>query len=546
MLDDLQLDPITDPHAREVIPRLLNHIETLRTEVDGLKAEILFLRDENNRLKGEQGRPMGPHGRTAAPNISSETERRMPRGRVRQPKNDQIAIDREVRCPVDPTVLPPDAQYKGTVVVIVQDLELHTDNIRFLKEKWYAPSTGQTYLGPLPDGYDGQFGPQLKSLAWLLANVGQMSQPKILEVFRSAGIRISRGHLGQILIQQANLDAEATEVAEANLAATPWQQVDHTATRVNGDDQQCHILTTPLATVAHTRPGKDRLSMLDSLRNNRPRTFLWNTEAEAILFQRGLSAGVRRNLDLLPRDTVFDEAKLMQQLDTHVSNAGRTQRQWIIEALALAAYRAATDEPVVQLLLSDDAPQLGGICAEHALCWVHDGRQYKKLRPRVALHHETLRTFLEDYWAYYHELRVSQEAPTATERERLEARFDTLFATVTGYAALDDRIAKTSANRTELLQVLAHPELPLHNNAAELGGRARVRRRDVRFGPRTAGGVRAWDVGLTLVATAKKLGVNIYAYIQDRLTGRNELPSLADLITQRAQELNLGASWATP
>jgi hypothetical protein len=49
-----------------------------------------------------------------------------------------------------------------------------------------------------------------------------------------------------------------------------------------------------------------------------------------------------------------------------------------------------------------------------------------------------------------------------------------------------------------------------------------------------------------LVATAKKLGVNIYQYIEDRLSGRNQLPSLADLITQRAQELNLGASWASP
>lgn len=73
-----------------------------------------------------------------------------------------------------------------------------------------------------------------------------------------------------------------------------------------------------------------------------------------------------------------------------------------------------------------------------------------------------------------------------------------------------------------------------------------MRRRDVSVGPRTEAGTRAWDVGLTLVATAKKLGVNIYHYMQDRLSGRNELLSLADLITQRAQELKLGASWATP
>lgn len=544
MLDDLQLDQITEPHAREVLRRLLNLVETLSAEVERLKAEVQQLRDENNRLKGEQGRPKGPQGRRPAQDLSSEAERRVPRRRARQAKNDQLHIDREVPCPVDPMVLPPDAQRKGTVPVIVQDLVLQTDNVRFLKEKWYAPSTGQTFLGALPPGYDGQFGPNLISLVWLLANVGQMSQPKILEVVRAAGIVISSGHLGHLLLQQPTLDAEATAVADASLHATPWQQVDHTATRVKGADHQCHILTTPFATVAHTRPGKDRMATLDSLRNNRPRTFRFNADAEALLAQRGLSRGVRRNLAHVPRDTVLDEPTLTRLLDQHVANAGRKQRQWIVEALALAAYRAATDEPVVQLLLSDDAPQLAGICATHALCWVHDGRHYKKLHPVLAQHVDLLHTFLKGYWGYYRELRAYQDAPTTGERVRLAARFDTLFATVTGYDALDDRIAKTRANRTELLQVLAHPELPLHNNAAELGCRARVRRRDVSFGPRTEAGVRAWDVGLTLVATAKKLGVNIYAYIHDRISGRCELPPLADLITQRAQERNLGASWA--
>lgn len=424
---------------------------------------------------------------------------------------------------------------------------LRTDNVRFLKEKWYAPSTGQTYLGELPPGFDSQFGPDLKSLAWLLTNVGLMSQPKLLEVVRAAGVKISSGHLGQMLMHQhPNLDAEAKTLAEASLAATPWQQLDHTATRVKGKDQHCHMLTTPLATVAHTQPRKDRLASLDSLRNNRPRTFRCNADAEALLLQRRLSSGVRRNLTHLPWDTELDEPTLQELLDTSVANAVPTQRQWIVEALALAAYRAATDEPVVQLLLSDDVPQLSGICAEQALGWVHDGRHDKKLRPRVALHYEALRDFRKDYWAFYHELRAYQEAPEATVRARLDARFDELFATVTGYDDLDARIAKTRAKRTERLQVLAHPELPLHNNTAELGCRARVRRRDVSFGPRTAAGTRAWDVGLTLVATAKKLGVNIYHSIQDRLSGRNELPSLADLITQRAQDLNLAGSWPTP
>ena len=94
--------------------------------------------------------------------------------------------------------------------------------------------------------------------------------------------------------------------------------------------------------------------------------------------------------------------------------------------------------------------------------------------------------------------------------------------------------------------MLEHPEIPLHNNPAELGARQRVRKRDVSFGPRTADGARAWDTFMTLAETAKKLGVSFYQYIHDRVSDANRLPSLADEITRQAQDLNLGASWATP
>jgi hypothetical protein len=71
----------------------------------------------------------------------------------------------------------------------------------------------------------------------------------------------------------------------------------------------------------------------------------------------------------------------------------------------------------------------------------------------------------------------------------------------------------------------------------------RVRKRDVSFGPRTPDGAKAWDTFMTLTATAKKLGVSIYRYIHDRVSDTYELPALADLITQRASQQPLGASW---
>ena len=50
--------------------------------------------------------------------------------------------------------------------------------------------------------------------------------------------------------------------------------------------------------------------------------------------------------------------------------------------------------------------------------------------------------------------------------------------------------------------------------------------------------------GMTLAATATKLGVSFYAYMRDRISRANQLPGLDCLITTRARDLNLGASWA--
>ena len=129
---------------------------------------------------------------------------------------------------------------------------------------------------------------------------------------------------------------------------------------------------------------------------------------------------------------------------------------------------------------------------------------------------------------------------------RLDGAFDALFSTVTGYNALDERIARTRAKKGCLLMVLAHPEISLHNNPAELGARARVRKRDVSFGPRTREGAKAWDTFMTLAGTATKLGVSFYHYLHDRVSGAYQMPALADLIEERAKDLNLGASWLHP
>jgi cell division protein FtsB len=545
----LDLSAIVDPGLRQGFGLLLNLVEELRRENLELRAENQRLRDEVARLKGEQGKPdiRPPAPKPPAGDYSSERERREPKGWAKGGKVAQVRVDREQVLEVDPAVLPPDAAFKGYEDVVVQDVVLRTDNVRFRKEVFYSASARRRYLAPLPAGYAGQFGPGLKALVLVLYFGGQMSEPKIAELLGDVGVRISAGEVSNLLVKgRDSFHAEAAAVRAAGLASGPWQHLDDTLTRVNGQDRHCQVLCNPLYTAYETTAAKDRLAVLDVLRNGRPRSFRWDARAEAYLERVGLSARVRSRLAGLPRDRPLDEPALTAWLEEHVPELGPQQRKWVLDALAVAAYRAETAAPMVRLLVCDDAPQFEGVTEARALCWVHEGRHYRKLLPYLPGHRQALDDFLGRFWDYYRELLAYRERPSAAERARLDAAFDALFATETGYWALDDRIALTRAKKRQLLAVLDHPEVPLHNNPAELGARRRVRKRDVSFGPRSEDGKRAWDTFQTLAATAQKLGVSFYAYVQDRVSQAYQLPGLADLISARAHDLNLGASWSPP
>ena len=188
----------------------------------------------------------------------------------------------------------------------------------------------------------------------------------------------------------------------------------------------------------------------------------------------------------------LDEVTFLGRLDAALPDLNTQQRKAIIDAAAVASYHAEKGVPVVDTLICDDPPQFDWLTRAMMLCWVHEGQAYQKLLPVVPLHRQQLDAFLKRFWKYCDQLFAYCRKPTFVQFSRLEAEFDRLFATRTGYDDLDERIAKTRSKKASLLLVLQHPELPLHNNSAELVGRRRVRKRDVSFGPRTQDGVRAY------------------------------------------------------
>lgn len=247
------------------------------------------------------------------------------------------------------------------------------------------------------------------------------------------------------------------------------------------------------------------------LQNFRPRTYPFNAETSQLLNTFHLPPRITQQLALLPQEQDLKE----------------------------------TDFPVVQGLICDDAPQFKSITAYLALCWIHEGRHYKKLTPGLRYHQQVVDSFIGKFWEFYRQLQAYKIHPIETAKLRLADDFDQLFSTVTGYDALDDRIAKTRAKKESLLMVLTHPELPLHNNASELGARRRVRKRKISFGPRTEEGKKAWDTFMTLAATTKKLALSFYTYVYDRISATHAIPSLAEILAEQAKELRLNISWDT-
>lgn len=536
MVEDFNPETIQDlAGARQAIGMLLNVVEELSRENAALGQEVQDLRDEVNRLQGEQGQPqIKPSKKKGADHSSEKERRRQPKGRRKGSKVDRIEIHEEHKLEVEPSQLPADAEFKGYEEVVIQDIRIAPNNTRFVKEKYYSAAEGKTYLAALPAGYAGEFGPGLRSLVITLYYGSGMTEPKIKEFVSHFDISISAGQISNLLVKDQGLwQAEKTEVITAGLASTTWQHIDDTGTRVKGENQHCHILCNPYYTAYFTRPHKDRLTIIHLLQGTQQVQLLLDQSTLAWLEQFNTPQWAHKVVAGWPKDQRLTLPKMAAWIKQDLERLNDQQQARILEAAALSAYSAQSEHPVIAILLSDDAPQFRHITRQHALCWVHEGRHYKKLMPMLAYHQQLLDDFLTDFWRFYHELLDYRSAPSPTDAQRLRSKFDKLFSTTTGYQALDQRIAKTKAKADKLLLVLDFPDLPLHNNPAELGARQRVRKRRISFGPRTDEGLQAWDTFMTLAETAKKLGVSFFAYVFDRVSDSYRMPSLAHLIQQQ-------------
>lgn len=461
------------------------------------------------------------------------------RKRNRKSKVAKIEIDRTEKCEIDKSTLPDDAFYLEHEENTVQDIVVKRDNIRFQKEVYYSPSLRKTFMAQVPLGYEGGYGPGVKTEIPAMKYINNMSEPKILQSLRSLGVIISPTYISNRLTSPDYMQPfvdEKNYLFAAALEASSFLQIDDTGCRVNGTNQYVQILCNNLFTAFFTVPHKNRLTILDILRNFKPRRFIFNDDTFEFLEIFNVSKKTINKIRTLVDDQEYDQ-KMLDDLLTGLfpdSTKGKNTRIRISEAAAIAHYHQDNESVIVNILVTDDAPQFRLLTFFLALCWVHMARHFKKLNPIVPQFKKELEKFQKKFWAYYGKLQQYRKNPLDAKVKELEDEFDELFSIRTGYPQLDERIEKTGNKKNNLLTVLKHPQVPLHNNSSENGARVQKRREDVSLQTKSKNGTVAKDVMMSNIETCRKLGINARDFIKDRILGIGKIPKLGDIIRKRA------------
>ncbi|NLV26069.1 MAG: transposase [Methanomicrobiales archaeon] len=312
--------------------------------------------------------------------------------------------------------------------------------------------------------------------------------------------------------------------------------MDDTGARVNGRQCYSQILCNPHYTAFQTTTHKDRLSIIRLVLGPHALQFEFNDEAFKLLQIFNLSIEIISYLKKNCAELVLSEEELdkyLRLLPTRNKSIKTIYRR-IKEASGIAWYHNQKDWPVIDILLTDDAPQFDHIAHNHALCWIHAGRSLKKLHPLSPAIQGLLYRKIQSFWEYYHLLAEFKERPLTEKGNVLEQRFDEIFNVKTGYNALDEKLKVIYRNKGKLLQVHSNPQIPLHNNESELGARVQVRKRDVSLHTVTPKGTKAQDTFLSLKETARKLGVNFFEYVYDRITKKGRIERLGVTVLRKA------------
>jgi Transposase IS66 family len=517
------LPDIPESECTQLVRQLLDFIRHQQNHMQELEDEIL-------RLKGLKTRPIiAPSPLEAAPRLPRDPGQKRP-GSAKRPKTAQLTVTDEVVVPLaDP---PAGSIFKGYEDFVVQDLIIRPQVIHYRRERWLIHD-GQNLVAALPADVrpDSHFGPTLIGFIIPQYHHQHVTQPLLWEQLDQLGIDISTGQLSRILTEGKDVfHQEKAELLPAGLEVSTYIQVDDTGARHQGHNGFCTHIGNELFASFESTDSKSRQNFLEVLCGAHT-DYTINDAAVAYWQRQKLAQAV---IERLMAGTAWFAEKVAWQAFLAAQDV-RDQRHVRIatEGALLGSLIAHGVSPEL-IVLSDGAGQFDVFV--HALCWLHVERPLARLVPHNEKHRLAIEQIRQGIWDLYAALKAYRQAPSPSACDALGKQFDELVAQRTDYPSIDGVLKGMTADRAKLLLVLERPEVPLHNNLSEGHIRDYVKKRKISGSTRSELGRRARDTFASLKKTCRRLGVNFWEYLQDRVRGLGEIPRLADQIRRKAEE----------
>ncbi len=529
----IALPEIRPEERTPLVEALLGIIRQLADRVSELEETQRELRDEIAVLKGQKPRPkISPSILNTPVQTKDDAAAGRRRGKPSRPRTSELTIHH--RTPLHPADLPVGARFKGFESYVVQDLLIQSDNTEYLRARYDLPAGGSV-LALFPAGVlpveGGHFGANL--IAYILDQYHQahVTEPLLLEQLWEYGIDISSGQLHLILTEnKEHFHEEKGEVLATGLAESSYIGTDDTGARHQGKNGYCTAIGNELFAYFESTDSKSRLNFLQVLQGtqrdyaiNEMALDYWKRQKLAVVLVAQLTEGPQEFVGEPAWQARLAELAITEERHVRIATEGAL--------LGGLIARGVSQDLVV---LSDGAPQF--VVFVHAACWIHAERPLAKLIPHNEQHRGDIEKVRGQIWELYKDLKAYQEKPDEAQRPVLAARFDALVEQRTDYPSINGPLKEMRDQKADLLRVLERPEVPLHNNGEESDIREYVKRRKISGGTRSAAGRRCRDTFASLKKTCRKLGVRFWDYLHDRVRGLGQLPRLADLIRQKAQQ----------
>lgn len=532
----MELPEVRPEERTPLVEALLGIIRQLLDMVRQQEETIQQLRDEIAILKGQKPRPQIQPSRleSSEPTAEGQEQKDEKRaGSAKRPKNAQLTIHRHVPLCLDNP--PAGATLRGFEAYVVQDLHCENVNTEYQRARYDLPEGGSV-LAPFPPGVlpveGGHFGASLVAYILSQYHQAQVTEPLLLEQLREFGIDISAGQLHRILTENKDLfHQEKDEVRAAGLAESSYVGTDDTGARHQGKNGYCTVIGNDLFACFESSDNKSRLNFLHVLQGSQ-RDYAVNEVARTYWERQKLATPLMEKLTQGPQEFAGETAWQARLTELAITDERHVRIATEGALLGGLIARGVSSEMVV---LSDGAPQF--VVLVHAGCWIHAERPLAKLVPHNEEHRAAIEHVRHQIWELYKELKAYRAQPDESQRSVLKARFDALVEQRTDYPSINGPLKEMRDHQADLLRVLERPEVPLHNNAMESDIREFVKRRKISGGTRSDAGRRCRDTFASLKKTCRKLGVRFWKYLQDRVRGLGQIARLADLIRQKAQQL---------